>query len=134
MFLLLLAWDYASLTNQRSPFEPCPEVGATVSTYLAPATVLPVDPASAVIASPPHRLIDSATCPIEGALALDVSDVAMLEPTAASVSDVTFKFPAAVVFNDLVFLFASPSAVKSSNLIICEYVVLDFPALQYPSD
>ena len=81
--------------------------------------MLPVDPASAVIASPPHRLIDSATCPIEGALALDVSDVAIFEPTAPSVKLVTLTLPAPVVFKTLP-LFASPSVTASVNLIICE--------------
>ena len=60
-----------------------------------------------------------ATAPIVGTLVFDVS-VYVIDPTAPKVIEVVFTFPPAVVLRTLP-LFASPSAVASASLIICEY-------------
>ena len=52
-----------------SPLEPCPDVGATVSTYLFPAMLLL--PSSEMVV-PPQSCNDLATCPVVGTATLDV--------------------------------------------------------------
>jgi len=56
-----------------------------------------------------------------GALVFEVSDNAMFDPTAPNVKLVTFKSPVEEsVVRPFVPLLASPSSVKSANLITCE--------------
>ena len=81
-----------------------------------------------VFAEPPHRFPNVATCPIVGTLVLEVSVVAIAEPTAPSVTFVTVSKPAAVVFKTFSFV-ALPSATASANLITCENEPV-IPALQ----
>ena len=99
-----MPWDYVSLTNQKSPSEPSPEVGALVET---------------VFSDPPHLLPHVTTAPIDGTFAFEVSPSAIvtIDP---SVAVVTLTLPAAVVFKAC-RLFALPSSTASANQITCEY-------------